>query len=117
MSHRHVVAGKGLKWLGKMVLLAALLLVGAGPGYARVFIEPRIVVPFGSFWAPYWAPYAYPHGYPFAYPPVVVQPPSQVYVQPPPSQPSWYYCDNPQGYYPYVEQCPRGWRQIPTAPL
>jgi hypothetical protein len=35
----------------------------------------------------------------------------------PPSQtPSWYYCDNPQGYYPYVQQCPGGWNQVPARP-
>ncbi len=118
MSDKHAATGKGLKRVGLMGLLTALLLVSAVPAYARVgvFIGPGIVVPFGPFWAPYWAPYAYPYGYPYAYPPVVVQPPPQAYVQPPPSQPSWYYCDNPQGYYPYVQQCPRGWRQVPARP-
>src|SRR2546428_12259210 len=29
----------------------------------------------------------------------------------------WYYCANPQGYYPYVQQCPGGWRPVaPTPP-
>jgi hypothetical protein len=122
MRDRYVAPGKRLKWLGMLVLLAGLLLVSPVPGYARVsvFIGPGIVVPFGPFWTPYWAPYAYPYaypyGYPYAYPPVVVQPPSQVYVQPPPAQPAWYYCDNPQGYYPYVQQCPGGWKQVPARP-
>jgi hypothetical protein len=31
--------------------------------------------------------------------------------------PYWYYCDNPPGYYPYVPQCPSGWRPVaPTPP-
>jgi hypothetical protein len=79
---------------------------------APVVVVPRLVVPFG----PYWPPYAYP--------PVVVSPPP-VYVQPPPvaAKPLppppqyWYYCDQLQGYYPYVQQCPGGWRQVlPTPP-
>jgi hypothetical protein len=27
----------------------------------------------------------------------------------------WYYCRNPEGYYPYVKKCPDGW--LPVAPL
>jgi hypothetical protein len=56
----------------------------------------------------------------YAPPPVVYQPP--VYAPPPPQQPvaqqaqTWYYCDNPKGYYPYVQQCSSGWRQTPAAP-
>jgi len=29
---------------------------------------------------------------------------------------SWYYCDNPKGYYPYVSSCSSGWRQVPARP-
>ena len=76
----------------------------------------------GPYWGGYWRPYAY--GYPYAYPPVVTVPSTQVYVQPsapaaaqPPPSASWYYCDNPRGYYPYVQQCPGGWRAVaPTPP-
>jgi hypothetical protein len=121
MSHKHAVTDKRLKWLAMMVVLLVLLLGSALPGYARVsvFIGPGVVVPFGPFWAPYWAPYAYP----YAYPPVIAAPPPQVYVQPsppvtaqPPPQSSWYYCENPRGYYPYVQQCSGGWRQVPARP-
>jgi hypothetical protein len=120
MNDGHYAMGKRSRWRGIILMLASLLVLSAVPGHARVgvFIGPTIAVPFGPFWAPYWAPYpyAYPYGYPYAYPPVVVQPPPQAYVQPPPTQPSWYYCDNPQGYYPYVQQCPGGWRQVPARP-
>jgi hypothetical protein len=126
MCDRHAATGRKLKWLRLMMLLALLLLVGAVPGYARVavFIAPGIVVPFWPYWAPHWAPYAYPYGYPYPYPPVVVAPPPQVYGQPsppvpvqPPPPSSWYYCEHPQGYYPYVQQCPGGWRPVaPTPP-
>ena len=83
-------------------------------GYYRykpppVVVVPRLVVPFGL-------PYVYPPLV-VAPPPVYIQPPPRVYVQPPPPQPYWYYCDTPPGYYPYVQQCPGGWRQvIPTPP-
>ena len=54
---------------------------------------------------------------PEAYPPVVSQPSQQLSIQPPASPPSWYYCDKPQGYYPYVQACPGGWRAVaPTPP-
>ena len=66
-------------------------------------------------------------GYPYyAYPPVVstvpVAPP--VYIQqaapqpvPQPQANYWHYCRNPEGYYPYVKECPGGWQQVaPTPP-
>jgi len=45
-------------------------------------------------------------------------PPPATYKSPPVPQVQGqirYYCDNPQGYYPYVTQCSAGWRQIPAA--
>src|SRR5262249_48673974 len=73
-------------------------------------IGPRLGVSVWPYWDPYWDPYWTP----YAVPPVVAPPP-QVYIQPAP--PTWYYCDNPQGYYPYVQQCPGGWRPVaPTPP-
>jgi hypothetical protein len=86
-------------------------------GGTRVFIRPSIIVPFGAYGGPYWEPYAYP--------PVVVAPAPRVYVQPsppvvaqlPPPPQYWYYCDASQAYYPYVQQCPGGWRPVtPTPP-
>jgi hypothetical protein len=29
---------------------------------------------------------------------------------------SWYYCDNPKGYYPYVQSCNGPWRPVPATP-
>jgi hypothetical protein len=139
--------GTRRKWVGTIVILGVLLLISATPGHtdrgghgyrghgyrghghsghwhrrhhgyggSRVFISPRIVVPFGPYWSPYWEPYPYP--------PVVIAPSPPVYVQPSPpvvAQPSpptyWYYCDAAQAYYPYVQQCPGGWRPVtPTPP-
>jgi hypothetical protein len=130
------------KWIGMIVMLAALLLASAGPGHAwrggheggrhgggghgggwhrghgfHGWGGPRIAIGIGPLWAPYWRPYAY------AYPPVVVAPPP-VYVQPRqqlsieafPAESYWYYCHNPTGYYPYVQQCPGGWQAVAPTP-
>ena len=105
-------------WLAILGVVGMVLVTSAVPGYAwyrgGVYVRPSIVVPLG----PYWEPYPY-------YPPVVVTPPPQVYGQPAPQTPNppppapsyWYYCEEPQGYYPYVQQCPGGWRPVaPTPP-
>ena len=67
-------------------------------------------------WYPYAAPvYPYPvyvpgpEGYgppPPPYPPEGAQDPSQ----------TWYHCDNPDGYYPYVRSCNGPWRPVPATP-
>lgn len=64
-------------------------------------------------WYLYPAP-IYPYPDPYAdQPPVVV-------VQPPPAGApqvqSWYHCDHPSGYYPYVQSCRDAWRPVPTTP-
>ena len=128
MNHGHKAAGTRQQWLVLFGMLLVLLGTSAAPGHAgrgghggghgghgsrhgghrfghggHGFLGPRLGV---SIW-PYWAPYDAP--------PVVVAPPPQVFVQPAP--PTWYYCDNPPGYYPYVPQCPGGWRPVaPTPP-
>lgn len=28
----------------------------------------------------------------------------------------WYFCEKPQGYYPYVRACPGGWQKVPARP-
>ena len=48
----------------------------------------------------------------------VVAPPP-VAAAPAPGAPApavWYYCDSAKGYYPYVNQCPEGWRSVPATP-
>jgi hypothetical protein len=76
----------------------------------------------------YW--YFYPEPiYPY---PTYIPAPEVVVNAPPPYEPpypsaapyppaaapaaSWYYCDNPQGYYPYVQNCTGQWRPVPAAP-
>jgi len=29
----------------------------------------------------------------------------------------WYYCGENNGYYPYTQQCPGGWRAVPTTAM
>ena len=90
-----------------------------GPRFHGGFWGPRIG--FGVY-APFWGP---PPVY-YAPPPVVVQ---QGYVAPPAAyapQPGyapqsdnagyWYYCNDPQGYYPYVRQCTGQWQTVPATP-
>jgi hypothetical protein len=75
---------------------------------------------------PWYAPWYYGYAWPvYPYADVAVPAPTQ-YVemgQAPAGAPAnaapaaWYYCANPAGYYPYVKDCPGGWRQVePQAP-
>lgn len=99
--------------LAVLVLLLANPLpshAGGGRGYVGVNIGvghgywgPRYGWGFSGGWGPSY--------YYYATPPVVVQQPP-VYVQPPQAPQYWYYCQNPQGYYPYVQQCPPGWMKV-----
>lgn len=60
----------------------------------------------GGVWYFYNTPvYPYPDPY---------QPP--VVVAPQPAAQVWYYCDAYQTYYPYVPDCPSGWRAVPATP-
>jgi hypothetical protein len=70
------------------------------------------------YWGPrpYWGPPAVlvAPPYPYPAPPVVVVPQQpQVYVQRnQQGSDYWHYCQNPQGYYPYVKSCPGGWMKV-----
>ncbi len=55
---------------------------------------------------------------------IVVQPPVEYQATPvqplpqtqaaPQAQQYWYYCDDPAGYYPYINTCNTQWRQVPV---
>ena len=120
------------KKLACVVLVAMVLLLGTAlPGYARdgarfhrgfsghrPFVGARVFI--GPIW---WGPrfrWGPPYPY-YASPPVIVQQAPRVYIQQepqPPQQAYWYYCPNPQGYYPYIQACPPGWMTVvpPSAP-
>lgn len=89
-----------------------------GPGfgfygyYGRPYYYPRY---FGYRYYPYYPYYYYPYYYVPVAPPVYIERgnPSN-----PPVDPTqyWYYCDDPAGYYPYVQDCPGGWQPVEPAP-
>jgi hypothetical protein len=82
---------------------------GRGGGGAIVIGGPLFWPGYGSGW--YDEPY---YGYRSGRP-IVVQPaPAVVYIERtvPSSQPLWYFCNHPQGYYPYVKQCTSPWRAV-----
>lgn len=107
-------------WLKSALAVVAIAFGGSlalapAPAAARVFVH--IGVPFCC--GPYY--YYYPPPVYYA-PPIYYAPPPVVYTPPPaptpiaPQAQTWYYCDNPKGYYPYVSNCQSGWRQVPARP-
>jgi hypothetical protein len=93
-----------------------------GPRYYRggnIWIEPGWGLWWGSpyYSYPYYPYYSYPY---YPAPPVVNQQQQPVYVEPAPQQEEesyWYYCPDPQGYYPYVQRCPKGWLKVIPSPV
>lgn len=67
-------------------------------------------------WWPYPYYYSYYPYYPYYYPPRVMEERSvDIYVEPAPKSEGthyWYYCREPQGYYPNVKKCPKGWMKV-----
>ena len=89
-GHSHV----GI-WVG------APLWYGYGPGW------------YGDPW--YGDPW---YGYPYPYGRTLIVQPPPVYIEQggEPTAQMWYYCRNPQGYYPYVKNCSTAWRAVlPTS--
>ena len=83
-----------------------------GWGYHRRAWGPRWGVNFNWSGPLWWGPWYPSFGY-YSAPPVIVQQQPPVYVQPEQQQTDyWYYCQNPQGYYPYIKSCPGGWMQV-----
>ncbi len=84
---------------------------------------------FGWWWIVggvyYWYPRAiYPYPDPFV-PPVYIERPVAPSAPAPEATPApaasapaaagtWYYCDSAKSYYPYVVDCPGGWRAVPA---
>lgn len=87
------------------------------PGYRPVYPGWR-----AGYWGPgYWGSWPYAWGaavtLPYAVAPVVVNaaPPAPVVVQTAPEAPAasyWYYCTQPAGYFPYVQQCSQPWMKV-----
>lgn len=111
--HRGGWSGPGLA-LGLGLLGYGLGYYSRGPSYPPAYGYPP---------AGYAPNYGYGAGYGYA--PAVAAPPApSVYIQQQeviqvPSQGSsnyWHYCRNPEGYYPYVKNCPNGWLQVAPQP-
>ena len=81
---------------------------GYGGGGVGVFVGPGFWWGGPGWWGPGYPYYDYPgYSYPYYAPPVYVQP------EPPAPPPAyWYYCQNPPGYYPYIQVCPPGWMTV-----
>ena len=113
----------------RTVLVAVLVALGgilssqpAEAGHTRVTVG----VGFG-FGYPFWGPYPWYAPPPYYYypAPVVVRAEPVTYVEQGSSQPApavqsragwWYYCESSKGYYPYVKECPSGWRRVAPTP-
>lgn len=107
-----------------------------GHGHRHHHHRHSIGIGFGGFYGPgFFGPgfYGYPYGFGFSQPiyprgyyatPYAVPQARTVYVQressAAPAQQTqnnyWYYCRNPEGYYPYIKQCPEGWLQVAPQP-
>jgi hypothetical protein len=90
-----------------------------GPGYYDPFwpyYGYGIGLGYGGYG--YGGGYGYDAPY-YDYPPVSEEP---GYLPPvggnsaPPQDQYWYYCDDPAGYYPYVNQCSTDWRPVEPQP-
>jgi hypothetical protein len=116
------------------VVLVVLVLVLAGPissyaGRKHVYVGAHVRVGHPAWRGHHW-PWRYhvPRsrfwlgstvilgpwsscGY-YAAPRVVIEQEPPVYVQPEEEPYYWYYCQDPQGYYPYVRNCPGGWMKV-----
>jgi hypothetical protein len=86
------------------------------PAYRPVYPAWR-----AGYWGPgYWGPWPYAWGatvaLPYAVAPLVVNTaPAAPVVQPLPEAPAssyWYYCTQPAGYFPYVQQCSQPWMKV-----
>ncbi|WP_124703516.1 hypothetical protein [Sulfuriferula multivorans] len=126
--------------MSKLKVTLVVLFVALGVSASSVSMADRghwrghvgVGINLGPMWAypgyyPYYpGPYYYPAP-PYYYPPPVVTAPASppVYIEQgdgqdtdAPSQQSnfWYYCANPQGYYPYVKQCSGRWQAVAPQP-
>jgi hypothetical protein len=77
------------------------------PIYPYPTYVPEVVVSAPPPYPPYDAPPSYDAAPPYGAAPA---------APPPQAAASWYYCDNPQGYYPYVQNCSVQWRAVPSTP-
>ena len=87
--------------------LATGLFLGAWPYWGYPY--------YGAYGYPYYGAYGYPYyGAAYGYP-GYSQADTTTYVEQAPQAPVnnyWYYCTDPAGYFPYVQNCSREWLQV-----
>jgi hypothetical protein len=87
---------------------------GGYPYRSNVYFSGGIWV--DPLWGPWWWGPAWPYYYPYySTPPVVIQQSPTEYIQRDQEAEGadyWYYCRNPEGYYPYIQRCPNGWMKV-----
>jgi hypothetical protein len=105
----------------------------AGPRFVVVRPPIGIVVPVlpPAYSVVYYSgvPYYYaddvyyeqqPTGYEVVAPPPEQAPATPIApgagTPPAPASGTWYFCQSANGYYPYVSQCPEGWKSVPATP-
>jgi hypothetical protein len=111
-----------------IVAATTLLLATASPGLARgghgghFRHSGHVSVGFfvgAPLWGPGWWGPAYP-SYPYHTPrTVIIRQQPETYSQQPQQAPKpayWYFCTEPEGYYPYVKNCPKGWLKVVPTP-
>jgi hypothetical protein len=109
-----------------IALVAGTIASGAAladRGHSRVTFGINLGVPIGPWYYPPYYPYPPMVAVP-TYPNIVAaQPSPPVYIEkggeglPATSSNYWYYCPDPQGYYPYVQECRTGWLTVlPQSP-
>jgi len=84
-------------------------------GDSHFFFSGSVVLGPWYPWYPYYPYYSYYPCYPYydPAPAVAVEQQPQQYAESGEQQSDyWYYCQNPQGYYPYVQSCPGGWMKV-----
>ena len=109
-----------MKWTVRS-LITLFIIILMSPLAANAF-GPRGSFRGGIWIGPVWGPWwVNPYPYYSAQPVIVERPTTDYYVQPDLQQSEvpayWYFCRKPEGYYPYVKQCPEGWMKVvPTPP-
>jgi hypothetical protein len=103
-----MVSSNALKAVVALGCIAAASVAAPSAAEARVFFAVGVGVPL------FYPPFVYP---PYYYGPPVVYPPAPVVYGGAPTAPSaaaqtWYYCDNPAGYFPSVQSCSVPWRPV-----
>ena len=90
---------------------------GFGPGYYGGWGYPGYYGGWGypGYYGGYGGYGGYGYGAPYGYPPAVYIQRQEAPRQQKPAN-YWYYCRNPEGYYPYVKQCAAGWIPVPPEP-